>query len=431
MFAMPSMWSCLIVALWSFLVEVVALTFGQSVIVSVPKLWKFVVGGTVQPTPKDVLEYNRAMNQRSSNPSMPAAAVPGGASPSVPSSVASIVPNGNGQNGNVANGSQVFQAAVPMAAPVNPTAPGVPGAAAAQPMSPNAKKAMVIAGIAVGALVVVAVAIGVLSSTVFNPKNAANVYLNQLSSGDYDAASKTVDPGIDTNRRALLTSAVSANGKNALSSPKIDSVSANGSEAVAQIEYSVHGTTTKDTLTLRKDGNTMLFFPKWVVSKPLLSTIVVEDSGAADTVLVNNVKVSKRNADPNSSSGALMFTVYPGTYTVSLPKSEYLTASAVTKYVTGGSSKSAVEAQLDVKATDELVSAINDAIKTKMGKCGKVNDASSKVCVLNEHIYNTDSKRNMSWTVTKFPTVSKQDIGHCKRNQFPYRLRRRQSDLDV
>ena len=140
MFAMPSMWSCLIVALWSFLVEVVALTFGQSVIVSVPKLWKFVVGGTVQPTPKDVLEYNRAMNQRSSNPSMPAAAVPGGASPSVPSSVASIVPNGNGQNGNTANGSQVFQAAVPMAAPVNPTAPGVPGAAAAQPMSPNAKR---------------------------------------------------------------------------------------------------------------------------------------------------------------------------------------------------------------------------------------------------------------------------------------------------
>lgn len=270
---------------------------------------------------------------------------------------------------------------------------------------------MVIAGIAVGALVVVAVAIGVLSSTVFNPKNAANVYLNQLSFGDYDAASKTVDPGIDTNRRALLTSAVSANGKNALSSPKIDSVSANGSEAVAQIEYSVHGTTTKDTLTLRKDGNTMLFFPMWVVSKPLLSTIVVEDSGAADTVLVNNVKVSKRNADPNSSSGALMFTVYPGTYTVSLPKSEYLTASAVTKYVTGGSSKSAVEAQLDVKATDKLVSAINDAIKTKMGKCGKVNDASSKACVLNEHIYNTDSKRNMSWTVTKFPTVSKQDIG--------------------
>ena len=136
MFAMPSMWSCLIVALWSFLVEVVALTFGQSVIVSVPKLWKFVVGGTVQPTPKDVLEYNRAMNQRSSNPSMPAAAVPGGASPSV----TSIAPNGNGQNGNVANGSQVFQAAVPMAAPVNPTAPGVPGAAAAQPMSPNAKR---------------------------------------------------------------------------------------------------------------------------------------------------------------------------------------------------------------------------------------------------------------------------------------------------
>ncbi|KFI49082.1 zinc-ribbon domain [Bifidobacterium boum] len=410
-FAMPAMWSCLIVALWSFLVEVVALTFGQSVIVSVPKLWKFVVGGTVQPTPKEVLEYNRAMNQRSSNPSMPAAAVSGGASPSVPSSVASIAPNGNGQNGNAANGSQVFQAAVPMAAPANPTAPGVPGAAAAQPMSPNAKKAMVIAGIAVGALVVVAVAIGVLSSTVFNPKNAANAYLSQLSSGDYDAASKTVDPGIDTNRRALLTSAVSANGKNALSSPKIDSVSANGSEAVAQIEYSVHGTTTKDTLTLRKDGNTMLFFPKWVVSKPLLSTIVVEDSGAADTVLVNNVKVSKRNADPNSSSGALMFTVYPGTYTVSLPKSEYLTASAVTKYVTGGSSKSAVEAQLDVKATDKLVSAINDAIKTKMGKCGKVNDASSKACVLNEHIYNTDSKRNMSWTVTKFPTVSKQDIG--------------------
>ena len=52
---------------------------------------------------------------------------------------------------------------------------------------------------------------------------------------------------------SISTNKLSANGKNALSSPKIDSVSANGSEAVAQIEYSVHGTTTKDTLTLRKE----------------------------------------------------------------------------------------------------------------------------------------------------------------------------------
>lgn len=409
-FVMPALWSCLIVAFWSFLVEVVALTFGPSIIVSVPGLWKFIVGGTVKPTPQEVLDYNRAMNQHSSVPAVPATAVPGNGSPSVPSPAAPVEPRNNGQSATTGNDSQTFHMAAPAAAPATPPVPGVPGAAAAQPMSSNTKKTMMIIGIVIGVLVVLAVVIGALSSTVFNPKNAANKYLSQLSSGDYDAASKTVDPGIDTNMRALLTSAVSANGKNALSSPKVDSVSVNGTEATAQIEYSVHGTTTKDTLSLHKDGNTMLFFPKWVVSKPLLSSIVVEDSGAVKTVLVNNVKVSKTNADSSSSSGSLKFAVYPGTYTVSLPKSDYITASSVTTYVMGGSSTSTAVAQIKVTATDKLVSAVNDAIKTKMGECGKVTDPTSEDCLLNEQLYNTDDQRNMSWTVTKLPTITAKDI---------------------
>lgn len=407
-FIMPAMWSFLIAAFWSFLVEVVALTFGPSIIVSVPGLWKLIVGGTVRPTPKEVLDYSSAMNRRSSGATAPAATVSGGVSPSVPSPVTPAMPGSGAQN----NGDpRTVQMAAPAAAPATPPVSGVPGTpAAVQPMSPNAKKTMIIVGIIVGVLVVAAATIGILTSTVFNPKNTVNEYLGQLSSGDYDAASKTVDPGIDTNRRALLTSAASDNGKNALSSPKVDSVTVNGSDATAQIEYSVHGTVTKGTLTLRKDGSTMLFFPKWVVSKPLLTNIVVENSGAVDSVLVNNVKVSKKNAGAGSSDGYLVFAVYPGTYTVSLPKNDYLTASSVTKYVTGGSSSSMVEASIKVKATDKLVSAINDAMKAKLGKCGKVSDANSDTCPLNERIYSTDSKRNLSWTITKFPAITRKDI---------------------
>lgn len=71
----PAMWFFLVAAIWAFLIEVVALTFGPSLVVSMPGLWKCFVGGTVQATPQNVRDYVTACSAKApAAPAAPAAA---------------------------------------------------------------------------------------------------------------------------------------------------------------------------------------------------------------------------------------------------------------------------------------------------------------------------------------------------------------------
>ena len=60
----PAMWFFLLAAVWAFLVDVVALTFGPTLVVSMPGMWRFFVGGTVQATPQNVTDYVDACGAR-------------------------------------------------------------------------------------------------------------------------------------------------------------------------------------------------------------------------------------------------------------------------------------------------------------------------------------------------------------------------------
>ena len=53
-------WYLLVAAVWSFLIEVVALTFGPAMVLSMGGAWKLFVGGTVRPTPAEVTAYAAA-----------------------------------------------------------------------------------------------------------------------------------------------------------------------------------------------------------------------------------------------------------------------------------------------------------------------------------------------------------------------------------
>lgn len=53
----PALWFFLVAAVWAFLVEAAALTFGPTLVSAMPGLWRLFVGGTVQPTPQGVTDY--------------------------------------------------------------------------------------------------------------------------------------------------------------------------------------------------------------------------------------------------------------------------------------------------------------------------------------------------------------------------------------
>ncbi|WEV65675.1 zinc-ribbon domain-containing protein [Bifidobacterium sp. ESL0764] len=50
-------WYPLLAAVWAFAIEAVAITFGPTVLASVPELWKIAKGGAVEPTPQNIKDY--------------------------------------------------------------------------------------------------------------------------------------------------------------------------------------------------------------------------------------------------------------------------------------------------------------------------------------------------------------------------------------
>ena len=123
----PAMWFFLVAAIWAFLIEVVALTFGPSLVVSMPGLWKCFVGGTVQATPQNVRDYVAACSAKA--PAAPAATATATAATAAASPADAAAPGTMPTNAtpNDAASSGVSAAAVGAAAGV--AAMGVAGAA--------------------------------------------------------------------------------------------------------------------------------------------------------------------------------------------------------------------------------------------------------------------------------------------------------------
>ena len=54
------MWYFLVAGIWAFLIEVAAMTFGPTLVASLPGMWRIIVGGTVQQTPQNVVDYGQS-----------------------------------------------------------------------------------------------------------------------------------------------------------------------------------------------------------------------------------------------------------------------------------------------------------------------------------------------------------------------------------
>lgn len=73
---MVPMWYFIVAGVWAFLVEVIAMTFGPTLVASTPGLWKILVGGTVQQTPQNVVDYVKACDPHFGQPKAARTALP-------------------------------------------------------------------------------------------------------------------------------------------------------------------------------------------------------------------------------------------------------------------------------------------------------------------------------------------------------------------
>lgn len=447
------MWYFLVAGIWAFLIEVAAMTFGPTLVASLPGMWRIIVGGTVQQTPQNVVDYVKscdpsygmkktsatasattatatmptasaaAQPANPTTPAAPAASVPQPATPAAPmpaptaptaTPVSQAVPQpvaptsmpntttGNTATGNTATGAVPLPQSPAGAASMPVVAPG-----AGQPLDPKTKKTILISGIVIGALIVLGIVYGVLNSTVFSAKSVAQSYLTAIADGKYDKANDIADPQVDKDQLKLLSDTVAKADNATIANPHIDSVKTVEGVAKVNVTYSLNGKNVNDSLTINKDGSKFLLFPNWKISSPLLKTITVSVPNAVESLSVNGVDVTAKNAE-KSDSGTWTLRVYPGSYKVSIGKSGYVT-SGITMVRTNADSDAA---DLKIMPTAKLKEDLSKAVNAKLDECAKSTDYAPEGCPFGFDLYDEDYYRNFAWSISVYPKLSDIDLDY-------------------
>lgn len=459
----PAMWFFLLAAVWAFLVDVVALTFGPTLVVSMPGMWHFFVGGTVQATPQNVTDYVDACGARfgrgkagaataaaagmagmaagsAPTPPMPAQGAPAPGTQSTapttvlptpgavtqtfvpPEPVAQTVPGAPAVPPATPVAAPAAAPTVPPATPVTP--PSVPPTNAGQqtvppaippvapvpaqhkPLTHKQKMGLIIGGIVVAVIAVLAIAYAVLNATVFSPKTVAEDYVSAIAGGNYSEANQIANPQLDKNKSALLTDKAAQAENATISNARVVSVTdADNGSKTANITYTIHGATVNDTFTVSPAGTKFLIFPNWTVSTPLTKTISV-NAGPATDLTINGVDVTEDNATDVSAdygSTVMTFTVYPGTYRIAAAESKFIESDTAT--VSTDQAGDGTDAILDVNPTDDLTQALQDELDAQLQTCAASTDGAPDDCPFSFWGADDDGYRNFAWSITEFPEI--------------------------
>lgn len=424
---MVPMWYFLVAGIWAFLIEVVAMTFGPTLVASLPGMWQLLAGGTVRQTPQNVVDYVRSCNPsygtkktaataamptapdtaRPAVPTAPAASVPQPATPAapMPAPAAMPIPQTVPQPDALAPTPNAATGAAPLPqSPAGTTSMPVAAPGANQPLNPKTKKTILISGIVIGVLIVLGVAYSVLNLTVFSAKSVAQQYLTAISSGDYAKANDIADPQVGKDQLKLLSNDVAKSDNATIANPHIDSVQNAGNVATVEVTYSLNGKNMTDTLTINKSGSKFMIFSNWEISTPLLKTVSVSVPDTVSSLSINGIDVTSKNAQKKSGN-TWSLRVYPGTYKVKTADSKYITSDTVT--IRTNSEDYDSTDSISIKPTKELKTALSDAVKTQLDECAKSTDYEPEDCPFGLSLYGDDDDyRNFAWSIIKYPKIS-------------------------
>lgn len=434
---MVPMWYFIVAGVWAFLVEVIAMTFGPTLVASTPGLWKILVGGTVQQTPQNVVDYAKACdphfgqpkaartaasaqttqtaqynaqyNAQYANPSAPATSpaaqtAPTQAMPAVPMPTTPIP----APAASVPPVPQSTASVPPMPqSPADIPMPAVPQGEG-RPLDPKTKKTILIGCIVAGVLIVLGIVYGVLNSTVFSAKSMAESYVSAIASGDYDKANDIADPQVGKNQRKLLSNSVAKTDNATISNAHVNGVKSGNGTTTASISYSLNGETVDEELTMRKSGNKFLIFPNWQITTPLIKSINVSVPSSVESLTVNKVAVTAKNAE-KTDSGEWQLRVYPGTYNISVTSTDYIVSETVV-FRTNEDSDSPTT--LKVTTTSKFKDALSTAVNNALDKCAESTDYAPENCPFGFRVWDEDNYRNFAWSISIYPKIDEVDLDY-------------------
>lgn len=275
-------------------------------------------------------------------------------------------------------------ASAPASGQMNPYTTTYPSA----PRKPLSKKAKV--SLAAVLAVVLVVIIGVVGVNMINSGRTAEEtvrnYAQLIADGKYDEANKVVDPGVENNRRILLTDKAHDGVKNAV---KVESVTQKDTGEKSKLSYvevvlRINGERSSYYVSVKQGDNEYGVLKTWKIMSPLLtSAINFPARGEVKGYKVGSVDLTV--PAPQDGAAPMFFPMYPGVYNVEVQGSNpgYVKTSLNKKQVVvatdgrSGDGKYLSESQsgLEVKVepTDKLKSWALDQVRDKVKSCASTS----------------------------------------------------------
>lgn len=275
-------------------------------------------------------------------------------------------------------------ASAPASGQMNPYTTTYPSAPR-KPLSKNAKISL-----AAVLAVVLVVIIGVVGVNVINSGRTAEEtvrnYAQLIADGKYDEANKVVDPGVENNRRILLTDKAHDGVKNAV---KVESVTQKDTGEKSKLSYvevvlRINGERSSYYVSVKQGDNEYGVLKTWKIMSPLLtSAINFPARGEVKGYKVGSVDLTV--PAPQDGAAPMFFPMYPGVYNVEVQASnpQYAKTSLNKKQVVvatdgrSGDGKYLSQSQsgLEVKVepTDKLKSWALDQVRDKVKSCASTS----------------------------------------------------------
>lgn len=275
------------------------------------------------------------------------------------------------------------------------------------PMDPKKKKTIILfSALAAGLvllLIIGSVVVNVVNSTQYGPAATVRTYLTAISQGKASQANELVDPGVTKNAAALLSDDVLGEATALMTNAKVTKVSTRGDSAFAEVSYSIDGTAFDDVLELSKNGKQGVFFDKWTIDKPLLSSIYVYASQGT-VVSVNGTDV---DFGQDSELAA-----YPGIYEIGAPDGDFFEAETQT-FVAGTGSKASYEAvELELTPSEGLTKAVQEALNEHLDECvASTTDDPDGCGMYTGARFDFASEPTLKYTVETYPVVTVDESG--------------------
>ena len=242
--------------------------------------------------------------------------------------------------------------------------------------------------LAVVLAMVLVLIVGVVSVRVINsdrtPEAAVREYVQLIADGKYDAASKLVDPGANSDRRRLLSDKAYSGVKGAVKVNSITVQERNSSTVNVHVSLQVKDKYVNQTLQVKLDESDWLV-NNWKIATPLVTHLAItpEDEFFKSYKIGSVVVDSSLEAD-----GKFNYLVYPGVYNVEVQNAnpEYFATSLLSKQVVVADNddesfnESTTQIDVSVEPTEKLKGWALSKVQEKVKSCASETDRRDLAC---------------------------------------------------